>query len=180
MLRHVFCLGWGGRIEEGHGHEVLAPCLTVCQGLLGLELLTTREILNGNFRWKLGVGESPSRKQSLGGSGWRGTICCFACSWQTDWGTPGAARWWAPMAEDDQIPFPEAVPVVSGLPRAWQGLLKNGPSWVTKSRHRYAAFLSTLRVANPPSPSLSKHPTKLHRFALESTSAPNSILELGG
>lgn len=81
---------------------------------------------------------------------------------------------WGPadgMAEDDQIPFPETVPVVSGLPRTWQGLLKNGLSEVTKPWHLHAAFLSTLRVANPPSPSLSKcgrHPTKLHRFALES------------
>lgn len=69
MLRHVFCLGWGGRIEEGHGHEVLAPCPAVGWGLLGLELPTTREILNGNFKRKSGVCESPPESRAWGEAG---------------------------------------------------------------------------------------------------------------
>ena len=63
------CLRWDRPIKEGHGHEMLAQCPAVGQDLLWLELTATREILDGNFKWKSAVCESPSGKQSAEGAG---------------------------------------------------------------------------------------------------------------
>lgn len=67
--RLVLCpLSWVGQ-TRCHGHEMLAQCPAVGQDLLWLELTATREILNGNFKWKSAVCETPSGKQSAEGAG---------------------------------------------------------------------------------------------------------------